>query len=125
MKVFDPTLELVACGSRHTQHADLSAMGGRRPRRMLRECRLYLAAQYWDNWDDDYLNFLAKSVPVDRYIQTVGGVIDYVKAKKRSKHDVHISFDEWNVWYHTPQAGRQRWRRLQLAEGAEPARGGL
>ncbi len=37
---------------------------------------------------------------MDRYIDTVIGTIDYVKAKKRSKHDVNISFDEWNVWYH-------------------------
>jgi alpha-N-arabinofuranosidase len=28
-----------------------------------------------------------------------------VKAKKRSKHDVHISFDEWNVWYHSRKQG--------------------
>ena len=32
-------------------------------------------------------------------------IIDYVKAKKRSKHDVHISFDEWNVWYHSRKQG--------------------
>ena len=28
-----------------------------------------------------------------------------MKAKKRSKHDVHISFDEWNVWYHSRKQG--------------------
>ena len=28
-----------------------------------------------------------------------------MKAKKRSKHDVHISFDEWNVWYHSRKRG--------------------
>jgi len=60
---------------------------------------------YWDNWDNDYLNFVAKSVPLERYIHTVGGIIDYVKAKKRSKHAVHISFDEWNVWYHSRRMG--------------------
>jgi alpha-L-arabinofuranosidase len=60
---------------------------------------------YWDNFDDDYLNFIAKSVPLERYINTVGGIIDYVKAKTRSKHDVYISFDEWNVWYHSRKPG--------------------
>jgi alpha-N-arabinofuranosidase len=60
---------------------------------------------YWDNWDNDTQNFLAKSVLLDRYIHTVGGIIDYVKAKKRSKHDVYISFDEWNVWYHSRKLG--------------------
>ena len=28
-----------------------------------------------------------------------------MKAKKRSKHDVYISFDEWNVWYHSRKQG--------------------
>src|SRR6476469_1934913 len=27
------------------------------------------------------------------------GVLDYVRAIKRSRHRVHVSFDEWNVWY--------------------------
>ena len=100
MKTFDPSLELVACGSSHAQmptYPDWEA-------EVLTEC--YDAVDYislhtyWDNFDNDYLDFVAKSVPLDRYIHTVGGIIDYVKAKKRSKHDVFISFDEWNVWYH-------------------------
>ena len=100
MKTFDPTLELVACGSSHAQmptYPDWEA-------EVLTEC--YDAVDYislhtyWDNYDNNYLDFVAKSVPLERYIHTVGGIIDYVKAKKRSKHDVFISFDEWNVWYH-------------------------
>ena len=55
---------------------------------------------YFENYENDYLNFLAKPVVMDRYINTIGSVIDYTKAKKRSKKDVHICFDEWNVWYH-------------------------
>ena len=53
------------------------------------------------------------SLRLGRYIQTIGGVIDYIKAKKRSKHDVYISFDEWNVWYHDrkqdAEATRESW----------------
>src|SRR5690606_7069952 len=26
---------------------------------------------------------------------------DYIKAKKRSKKTMNLSFDEWNVWYHS------------------------
>jgi alpha-N-arabinofuranosidase len=33
-------------------------------------------------------------------------VIQFIKAKKRSKKDVYISFDEWNVWYHSRQQDR-------------------
>ena len=35
-------------------------------------------------------------------------MIDYVKAKKRSKRDVKISFDEWNVWYHERKNDHER-----------------
>jgi alpha-N-arabinofuranosidase len=100
MKTFDPTLELVACGSSHAYMPTYPSWEAE----VLDEC--YDAVDYislhtyWDNYDDNYLNFVAKSVPLERYIQTVGGIIDYVKAKKRSKRDVYISFDEWNVWYH-------------------------
>ncbi len=106
MKVFDPSLELVACGSSHMNMPTYPAWEAE----VLTECYDnvdYISLHtYWQNYEQDTGNFLANTVLLDRYIQTVGSVIDYVKAKKRSKHDVHISFDEWNVWYHSrPQDG--------------------
>ena len=44
MRGFDPTLELVVCGSSHSEHADLSGVGGDRARGDLRPGRLHLAA---------------------------------------------------------------------------------
>lgn len=105
MKVFDPTLELVACGSSNYNMPTYPSWEAEVLDLAYENVDYISLHQYWDNWDDDYLNFVAKSVPVDRYIQTVGGIIDYVKAKKRSKHDVFISFDEWNVWYHSRKRG--------------------
>src|SRR5690606_769782 len=40
-------------------------------------------------------------------IRTVISTADFVKAKKRSKKTINLSFDEWNVWYHSHQADRQ------------------
>jgi alpha-N-arabinofuranosidase len=37
---------------------------------------------------------------MDRFIKTVAGICDLVKAKKNSKKTVNLSFDEWNVWFH-------------------------
>ena len=101
MKVFDKSLELVVCGSSNYLMPTYPAWEAEVLDLTYDNVDFISLHQYWDNWDNDYLNFVAKSVPVDRYIQSVGGVIDYVKAKKRSKHNVHISFDEWNVWYHS------------------------
>ena len=55
----------------------------------------------------DTLDYLAQAEKLDRYIMAVAGVIDYVKAKKRSKKTVTISFDEWNVWYHSREADKK------------------
>ena len=44
---------------------------------------------------------------LDNYIGTISGVIDYVKAKRRSKKNVKISFDEWNVWYHSKEQDKK------------------
>ena len=44
---------------------------------------------------------------MDAFIQSVVSICDYVKAKKRSKKTINLSFDEWNVWYHSNEADRK------------------
>ena len=63
---------------------------------------------YFENYEKNTQEFLALPEKLDRYIGTVSGVINYVKAKQRSKKDVKISFDEWNVWYHERVADKAR-----------------
>ncbi len=38
---------------------------------------------------------------MDAFIRTVIAACDFVKAKKRSKKTINLSFDEWNVWFHS------------------------
>jgi len=64
--------------------------------------------KYFGNEENDTLNYFAKAIDLDRYIVTIGGVIDYIKAKKRSRRDVKICFDEWNVWYHDRKEDGER-----------------
>src|SRR5204863_9045707 len=61
---------------------------------------------YFNNRANHTANYLAMNEKLDRYIGTVASTIGYVKAKKRSKKNVTISFDEWNVWYHSNAADR-------------------
>ncbi|WP_368854432.1 alpha-L-arabinofuranosidase C-terminal domain-containing protein, partial [Klebsiella pneumoniae] len=61
---------------------------------------------YFENRAKDTANYLARSLELDSYIGTVAGVNAYVKSKKRSEKDVYISFDEWNVWYHSKEKDR-------------------
>lgn len=65
--------------------------------------------QYYGNHDDDTMSFLARTLELDEFIYTVICVCDYIKAKKRSKKTINLSFDEWNVWYHSNNAPFDRW----------------
>lgn len=69
--------------------------------------------QYYGNRDNDTANFLANTVDMDRFIKNIESVCDYVKAKKRSRKTMYISFDEWNVWYHADEANAKAEKWLE------------
>ena len=46
---------------------------------------------------------------MDDFIKTVVCICDYIKGKKHSKKQINLSFDEWNVWYHSNGAPVERW----------------
>ncbi len=54
---------------------------------------------YANNRDNDTASFLARAVDFEAHIDGLTATLGYVKAKLRSKHDVFLSWDEWNVWY--------------------------
>ena len=56
---------------------------------------------YYQEFDGDAESFLATAIGMDEFIDSVVSTIDAVKAAGKHKKDVHISFDEWNVWYQT------------------------
>ncbi len=51
------------------------------------------------------------NLDMERQIQEIGAVCDYVQAVKRSPKRLWLSFDEWNVWY------RARGGRFANGEG--------
>lgn len=59
---------------------------------------------YFGNEKNDLPNFLAKSLEMDGFIKGVIAMCDAVKAKKHSDKTINLSFDEWNVWYHSKEA---------------------
>lgn len=65
--------------------------------------------QYYGNHDDDTPSFLARTLELEEFIHTVLCVCDIVKAKKRSKKTINLSFDEWNVWYHSNNTPFEKW----------------
>jgi len=107
MKWVDPSIELVACGSSAIGMATFPEWEATVLDLAYNNVDYISIHQYYGNRDNDTENFLAQSVSMDSFINTVISTADYVQAKKRSKKKVHLSFDEWNVWYHSNDADRK------------------
>ena len=122
MRAFDKKLELIVCGSSHSNMPTYPDW----EREVLEHTydsvdhislHMYFANReneqaLSDGAGPDVLakntaNYLALNEKLDRYIATVASTINFVKAKKRSNRTVTISFDEWNVWYHSNKQDRK------------------
>jgi alpha-N-arabinofuranosidase len=62
---------------------------------------------YFANRENDVPNFLGRSLEMDSFITAVAGICDLAKAKRNSKKTINLSFDAWNVWYHSNEADKK------------------
>lgn len=104
MKLIDPTIELVACGSSGLTMPTFPEWEAVTLDHAYEVVDYISMHQYYGNRNGDSQDFMACSDDMDQFIRSVVAACDYVKAKKRSKKNVNISFDEWNVWYHSNAA---------------------
>jgi alpha-L-arabinofuranosidase len=110
MKWTDPTIELVACGSSGR------GMGtfGSWELEVLDHCFDhvdYLSIHtYYGNHEGDTPSFLTKPDDMGEFIEEVVACCDAVAAKRKSRKRIMLSFDEWNVWYHShTEPKREPW----------------
>lgn len=119
LKALNPDIETIVCGSSNDEMPTFPDW----EREVLEECYEnvdYISLhKYFGNSSRDTLNYFGKIEETGRYIQAIGGVIDFVKAKKRAKNDVYICFDEWNVWYHRRDEDSKRWREWDWPEAPD------
>ena len=104
MKLVDPTIELVACGSSNREMPTFGSW----ERTVLRLCWDqidYLSLhQYYRCIDGDVPTLLARNLEMDSFIREVAQICQEIKAEKGSDKNIGLSFDEWNVWYHWQDA---------------------
>ncbi len=104
MKQIDPDLELVLCGSSNI-HMPTFPQWEATVLEEAYDVADYISLHtYYGNYTGDTGDFLAMTVEMDQFIQTVAATCDFVKAKRRGKKDIRLSFDEWNVWFHANAA---------------------
>ena len=107
MRLVDPRIELVACGSSsqemstfgHWESTVLEHAGDHVD---------YLSMHaYYEEHDGDRDSFLASGCAMDSFINGVVATIDAVAARRPRMRPINISFDEWNVWYQSRYPGTE------------------
>jgi alpha-N-arabinofuranosidase len=104
MKWVDPTIELVACGSSGSGMPTFPQWEATVLEHTYEHVDYISLHTYYGNRDGNTPRFLARSLDMDRFIATVTATCDFVKAKKRSPKTINLSYDEWNVWFHSNAA---------------------
>lgn len=101
MRSVDPSIELVSCGSSNSSMPTFPVWEATTLDHTYDMVDYLSLHQYYTNYENDSGNFLAKNMDMDNFINTVISTCDYIKAKHRSNKTMYLSFDEWNVWYHS------------------------
>ncbi len=101
LKMVDKNIELVVCGS----SAYTMGTFGTWDAEVLKECydtADYISLHaYYNNAAKNIPDFLASPEKMDRQIESIVSICDYVQACRKSPKKMNLSFDEWNVWYHS------------------------
>ena len=103
IRVVDPTTQLIACGSSNTILPTYLVWD----REVLEECYDQVDGislhNYYGNTPalsgNDSSRYLAMNLDMERQIQEIAAVCDYVRGVQKSRKRLWLSFDEWNVWY--------------------------
>lgn len=106
MRWVDPSIELVAAGSSNSEMPTFPDWEETVLEHTYEHVDYISLHTYYANDEDDLGTFLARSLDMDRAIETVAAVCDVVAARKRSAKRMFIAFDEWNVWYHSKERDR-------------------
>ncbi len=103
IRYVDPGVQLIACGSSSTIMPTYLVWD----REVLEECFDMVDGlslhNYYGNTPalsgNDTGRYLAMNLDMERQIQEIAAVCDYVRGVKKSPKRLWLSFDEWNVWY--------------------------
>ncbi len=99
LRQFDQELELVACGSSGSQMQTFGSWEAT----VLAEANAVIdflsLHAYYEEADGDLSSFLGSAVDLGHFIGAVSATADHASTLQRSAKRIHLSVDEWNVWY--------------------------
>lgn len=109
MKWTDPSIELVLSGSSNINMPTFGSWEAEALEHSYDHVDYLSLHQYYGNAEDDTPSFLARTLDMDAFIKTIVATCDYVGGKKHSKKKIMLSFDEWNVWFHSHSYKHEPW----------------
>jgi alpha-N-arabinofuranosidase len=119
MRTIDPSLFLIVCGSSNPFMPTYLQWD----REVLEQCYQVVDAislhRYFNNTtetDGDSRHYLALNLTMDRQIKEVEAVCDMVRGRLRTNKRLHLSFDEWNVWYRARDGNGHKQKAPHLLE---------
>ena len=101
MKLVDPSIELVVCGSSNSEMKTFISWEETVLDHTYEYVDYISLHNYYGNRDNNTEEYLACSLDMDQFIKTVVAICDVVKHRKRSTKTMYLSYDEWNVWFHS------------------------
>ena len=101
MRWIDPSIELVACGSSNSSMPTFGSWESTVLDLSYENIDYISLHEYYGNPENDTPSYLSDNIKMDNFIKSVVNICDAEKAKKGSSKQINLSFDEWNVWYHT------------------------
>ena len=120
-KLTDPDVKLIAAGASNFRAGSDWIGWNRTVLEYLKDYVDYISMHmYVGNPDNDYADFVASPMDMDRRIDTLAGIINAAMASRvdhatgqpaKDGHQVYIAFDEWNVWYRA-RGDSQRGRNI-------------
>ncbi|MCR5033347.1 MAG: alpha-N-arabinofuranosidase [Lachnospiraceae bacterium] len=119
MKLMDPSIQLVVCGSSMSRNATFGTWEREVLSQTYEEADYISLHQYYGGQEKGTAGFLAQSLDMERYIDLVCGIADLEKTKRKSKKTLEISFDEWGVWS-TSDTEVQKWVEEHPWQSAPP-----
>jgi alpha-N-arabinofuranosidase len=111
MRLVDPAIELVACGSSNAQMPTFGDWEATVLGHCYEQVDYVSLHSYYTERDHDRASFLACATGMDNFIEDVIATADHVRAKGRHAKRINLSFDEWNVWHTMGQQAEGGWER--------------
>ncbi|MFI5912064.1 alpha-N-arabinofuranosidase [Dactylosporangium sp. NPDC051541] len=99
LRMAEPGLELVACGSSSSTMPTFGSWEATVLEETYDLVDYVSCHAYYEEYHGDLGSFLACANDMDHFIDSVVATADSVGARLRSRKKIQLSFDEWNVWY--------------------------